>query len=236
MFECDADGIPVRSVSTTEYDITWSVEVANKKPFWYDFNNSLDLSVLAHNQNLSPNVVEHELAPGISAKRRNPNVLNQATRVDGGYDYRKELVNRPQAVEVSVDAPRMVIEGSFPHVDGSGAEGCSRLAASMNTTPKSVHLGTLEFDHGTLIFYAADGVSASLNPSDLNTDFADNSNWYDDICDGRVTARITRKGGGDTYHLDDSRSAAWIATAPLASDARRNSSIAHGHRRVISTC
>jgi len=87
----------------------------------------------------------------------------------------------------------------------------------MNVDAQRVDLGTVEYDAGTLIFYAADGKSAALNPSDLNTDFADNSNWYDDICDGKVSATITYKTGnkkGTSVELNDAQSAAWIATAP----------------------
>lgn len=75
-------------------------------------------------------------------------------------------------------------------------------------------IGTVEYDNGTLIFYAGHGKSASLNPSDLNTDFADNSNWYDDICDGRITATITSRENGSTYHLNGAESAAWVVTTP----------------------
>jgi hypothetical protein len=77
-----------------------------------------------------------------------------------------------------------------------------------------VNLGSLEYDDGALIFYAADGKSASLNPSDLNTNFADNSNWYDDICDGRITATLISKVDGSRIELNDAHSAAWVVTAP----------------------
>lgn len=211
IYECDAEGKPIRMIDPKEYDINWSVEVANKKPFWYDFNNSLDLSVVSDNQNLSPNFVEKEIAPGVGAKRRNPNVLNQGLRVEGAYDYRKELVNSPGAVHVSDDKKRQEIRGQFPFTKAGKK---SLLAASLNATEKQVNLGTAEYDNGTLIFYPADGISASLNPSDLNTDFADNSNWYDDICDGRITAKIRHKNSGKTHELVDSDSAAWVASAP----------------------
>ncbi|WP_299685737.1 LodA/GoxA family CTQ-dependent oxidase [uncultured Dokdonia sp.] len=211
IYECDDDGKPICAISAEDYDIHWSVEVANKKPFWYDFNNSLDLSVVADNQNLSPNFVEKNIAPGVGAKRRNPNVLDQGIRQEGGYDYRKELVNSPDAVAVSESHKRQEIRGKFPFTKGKAL---SMLAKSLHTNAKQVNLGTAEYDDGTLIFYPADGISASLNPSDLNTDFADNSNWYDDICDGRITATIKSKDGKNEYHLTDAESAAWVASAP----------------------
>ena len=191
IYECDEHGNPTRRIYEDEFDIEWSVEVANKKPFWYDFNNSLDLSMLAHNQNLSPTFVTEKLAPGVSAKRRNPNVLNQELRTENGYDYRKELVNHPDKESVNIEDKRRVFHGEFPSKRGGRF---SQLARSLNTSSKQVDLGTIEYDEGTLIFYPADGISASLNPSDLNTDFADNSNWYDDICDGKVTAKVTMNG------------------------------------------
>lgn len=211
IYACDDHGNPTHRIYEDEFDIEWSVEVANKKPFWYDFNNSLDLSMLAHNQNLSPTFVTEKLAPGVSAKRRNPNVLDQSLRTAHGYDYRKELVNHPDKESVNADDTRRVFHGEFPSKRGGQY---SQIARSLNTSSKQVDLGTIEYDEGTLIFYPADGISASLNPSDLNTDFADNSNWYDDISDGRVTARICNKNTGEVYELTDKESSAWVASAP----------------------
>lgn len=50
--------------------------------------------------------------------------------------------------------------------------------------------------------------------SDLNTDFAHNSNRYDDICDGRVTAELISKTSIETISIDKADSASWIATTP----------------------
>jgi hypothetical protein len=211
IFECDKRGKPVRQIDPADYDIRWSAEVANKKPFWYDFNNSLDLSIVSRNRNVSPDFARNKIAPGIGAAQRNPNVLDMGERLPDGYNYRKELVNNPAAVTVDQKNPRQSIPGQFPNAGGGGQ---SLLAASLGTAPAQVDLGTLEYDEGVLIFYAADGVSASLNPSDLNTDFADNSNWYDDICDGRITATIKSRSTGVTHRLDDAESAAWVVTAP----------------------
>jgi len=210
IYECDDQGVPVKPIDPKDFTIKWTAEVANKKPFWYDFNNSLDLSIVSENRNVSPDFAKNKLAPGIGAAQRNPNVLNMGKHMPGGYDYRKELVNRPDAVTVDELVTQSVIHGQFPFKKG----GKSRLAASLNTNDNTVNLGSVEYDNGTLIFYAADGKSAALNASDLNTDFADNANWYDDICDGRITASITSKADGTTYELNDSLTAAWVATAP----------------------
>lgn len=210
IYECDDAGRPVQQIDPAAYDIKWTVEVANKKPFWYDFNNSLDLSIVSENRNVSPEFALNKIAPGIGATQRNPNVLNMGQRVPGGYDYREELVNRPAPTTVDSEMTKSELGGRFPFSN----VGRSLLASSMKTSAKEVNLGTVEYDNGTLIFYAADGLSAALNPSDVNTDFADNSNWYDDICDGRVTATITLKSDGTVYELNDALSAAWVTTAP----------------------
>ena len=56
IYQCDEAGNPIEKIDPGEYEIEWTAEVANKKPFWYDFNNCLDLSVQLENyQNLSPN-------------------------------------------------------------------------------------------------------------------------------------------------------------------------------------
>jgi hypothetical protein len=83
-------------------------------------------------------------------------------------------------------------------------------------TRHDVRQGTIECDtDGSLIFYAGDGVSKALTASSLNTDFADNSNWYDDICDGQVTAKFTLKNSACEVSINNGEDAAWIATAPV---------------------
>lgn len=214
IYECDDNGKPIRKLDpSTCTSIEWTVEVANKKPFWYDFNNSLDLSIQTKNQNLSPKFYDDAIAPGIGASYRNPNVINKQKINPTDKNFRKELVNSPTAVTVTSgndSDQRKVIAGKFPFPAGHTL--LSQVAIALETTPRDVNLGTVEYDEGTLIFYPADGVSASLNPSDLNTDFADNSNWYDDICDGKVTARVTI--GSETFELNNADTSAWIATAP----------------------
>ncbi|PHR26098.1 MAG: hypothetical protein COA38_15605 [Fluviicola sp.] len=221
IYKCDNQGNPVEKISPDDYDIEWFVEVANKKPFWYDFNNSLDLSINmeGNNKNLSKKFYEDRIAPGISASSRNPNIPSEGVEEKGIPNSRKELVNGPNFGSVSLANGRMELEGLFPFPRVGEV---SNIANKMRTVSKSVKLGTIEYDedsnnpatNGSLIFYSGDGVSASLNPSDLNTDFADNSNWYDDICDGRVTAKITPKDGGDTIELTSAEAAAWVASAP----------------------
>jgi L-Lysine epsilon oxidase N-terminal len=145
IYECDEKGVPVKQADPAAYSIKWTAEVANKKPFWYDFNNSLDLSILSENRNLSPDFAIHKLAPGIGAAQRNLNVLDEGKRLEGGYNFRKELINRPGAVTVDESNGKQVISGQFPFTE----TGKSLLAGRLKTSAETVDLGTVEYDNGT---------------------------------------------------------------------------------------
>ena len=207
-----SNGHEFNNFDPDKYNIRWTVEVANKKPFWYYFNNCLDLSVQTNNHNnISKAFSDDEIAPAVSANRRNPNVTDGE---NGTNNYRKELVNSPGPISVDNLNGRTKIDimGMFPYSLGEE----DHVVKLLKTKPRQVKLGTIECDtDGSLIFYAGDGVSSSLVASDLNTDFADNSNWYDDICDGRVTATLLPKSKSDsTIVIDQPDQASWIVTTP----------------------
>ncbi len=210
IYECDETGNPIQKLDKNDVEkIEWSVNVANKKAAWYDFNNSMDLSVQINNNqgngNLSRNFDEKRIAPGQNAKFRNPNILG---------DMRRELIIGPIAGTVSTESTRqMKLTGEFPHsqakTNGDGLLKHHKLESGID-----VKLGTIEVDtDGSLIFYGGDGISASLNPASLNSNFADNSNWYDDSCDGSVHAKITFKDGS-VKEIKDATEAAWIFVGP----------------------
>ncbi|KZN67272.1 LodA/GoxA family CTQ-dependent oxidase [Pseudoalteromonas luteoviolacea] len=206
VYKCDDQGNPVEKLKLEEGDkVTWHVEVANKKSFWYDYNNALDLSL--HTQgsgNLSKNVSKHRLAPAMTAKRRNPNVITNSLR--------KQLVISSQGSVSSNCQAQVKLSGKFP---ANEPDKSNRLSDLLNLSERhNVLQGSLECSSdGVLRFYAGNGVSQALSPSTQNTDFADNSNWFDDICDGRVTAIVELKNG-DTFEVSDEQSSAWIATTP----------------------
>ncbi|KZN33640.1 hypothetical protein N474_19365 [Pseudoalteromonas luteoviolacea CPMOR-2] len=206
IYKCDEQGNPVEKLKLTDGDkVTWRVEVANKKSFWYDYNNALDLSL--HTQgsgNLSKNVSKHRLAPAMTAKRRNPNVITNSLR--------KQLVISSQGSVSSDNNTQVPLRGKFP---ANEPDTNNRLSDLLNLQERhNVLQGSIECDNeGVLRFYAGNGISQALSPSSLNTDFADNSNWFDDICDGRVTAVVELKNG-DTFEIQDEQSSAWVATTP----------------------
>ncbi|MBQ4879951.1 LodA/GoxA family CTQ-dependent oxidase [Pseudoalteromonas luteoviolacea] len=206
IYKCDEHGNPIEKLELGEGDkVTWRVEVANKKSFWYDYNNALDLSLQTEGSgNLSKNVSKHRIAPAQTAKRRNPNVTTNGLR--------KQLVISSQGCISNGHHGQVALRGKFPANEPNEK---NRLSDLLNLQERhNVLQGSLECaEDGTLRFYAGNGVSQALSPSSLNTDFADNSNWFDDICDGRITALVELKEGG-CFELNDESNSAWVATTP----------------------
>lgn len=209
IYECDENGEPtIKLDMNLVTKVEWKVSVANKKPFWYDFNNSMDLSVQINkgkgNGNISKNFDENRIAPGQNAKLRNPNVLGE---------MREQLVMGP--IHASIDSTntnQLALSSPFPSPPKRPSMRSFSSAYALEGV--EVKLATLEVEEdGSLIFYGGDGQSASLNPATLNTNFADNSNWYDDTCDGSVQATIYFKDG-TSYEIKDPSEAAWIFVGP----------------------
>jgi hypothetical protein len=76
---------------------------------------------------------------------------------------------------------------------------------------KKVFLGELRTDKaGRLIVLGGRGISTSVPPGHLTTNFANNDLWHDDVSDGPVTAKITLPGSAER----DVDAAAWVTVAP----------------------
>jgi hypothetical protein len=105
---------------------------------------------------------------------------------------------------LTIDAgPQSITGRNAAPVDCSGAY-----------TGVSVKIGELRTDeHGRLLFLGGHGVSASPTntpiyiPTDPNS-FINADGWYDDTCDGPISATVTI--GGNSIPVDS----AWVVTAP----------------------
>ena len=66
-------------------------------------------------------------------------------------------------------------------------------------TPVDVYLGKIGTDaKGRLVFLAGTGESKSVKGEAEHPDLMetfDNDDWYDTLCDGNVTVKVTRTGG-----------------------------------------
>ncbi len=107
-----------------------------------------------------------------------------------------------------IDSGNIAISGA--EVDGKFLDGTHVGSA--------VRLGELRTDaQGRLLVLGANGVSKSnpvtalpVPPLSRNDDFYNNVNWYDDVCDGPVSAEVVDSAG----NVIATASGAWVIVAP----------------------
>ncbi len=130
-----------------------------------------------------------ELAPGLPGPLRNQSIRGDADRarllvIDPGPNAITGASRNPRGND-----PAYAMTGKF-----------------WNATPVTLgHLGTDEA--GRLLVFPGDGVASSVIANNPITNFADNDGWYDDWCDGPVSARVTI---GTSAPIDAEH--AWVAS------------------------
>ena len=144
--------------------VNWQVHLANTKAAWYGFNNPLDNG---------PD------APGLPGKRRNAYFVTQEDR----------------EANLVIDGGRRRIQGSSQNQDGSDpAYQFEGVFWGDQPQRETVQLGHLQTDEaGRLVVIPPNGKSKSPTGAAI-TSFADNDGWYDDWCDGPVTASVNVGG------------------------------------------
>lgn len=184
LFGADAKGNIIRELTPADGDITWTVQVANKKAGWYNFDVALDIP-LAQGADAG--------YPAVQSTLRNATIQG---------DDRKRLYITPDPVSISglntnqngVDQKYAFDTGTFYSLTGQDT---------------SVYLGELRTDKtGNLLFLGGRGKSASYSGLPAVT-FANNDTWHDDTSDGPVDAEIKMKNGKVLK-----AKGAWVLTAP----------------------
>lgn len=164
VYGLNANGEIVKEITADDGEITWTVQVANKKAAWYDFKQAFDIPA-SQGKVLG--------LPAIASNRRNPGY--------GGV-YRKQLAIDPGARSIS---------GRTINADGAAAQYAFGTGKFFT---KQVYLGELRTDDkGNLIFLGGRGVSASRAGEPIVA-FANNNGWYDDTSDGPVDATVKING------------------------------------------
>jgi hypothetical protein len=180
----DKKGRVVREITADDPDvaeITWEVHLANRKPAWYQFMNAMDLKQYA-----------------LSTTWRNGTITGE---------LRQALVNDPGAIRIS---GRDTHGAAWRFDQGFVGFPSTANVAAGNAGPFQVPLGELRTDaQGRLIVLGGDGKSASATKQPAVT-FANNDNWYDDVSDGPVRARVRLKGGEEM----DAEPAMVVVTPP----------------------
>lgn len=129
-----------------------------------------------------------DLAPGLASQKRNQFFVSD--------DERAEML--------VIDAKPTSISGVAMNERG-GEPAYAMIGRFWKT--REVKLGELRTDQaGRLLVFPGDGDSQSAIPNNPITNFSDNDGWYDDWCDGPVTARVRFLSGAamDAQH-------AWVA-------------------------
>ncbi len=164
--------------------VDWTVEVANRKSGWYNFDLALDIPAAKGKYDSNGNATP-DGEPLLSPRR------NQEYQ----GDKRHELMITPASQKIT---------GRNINQDGAEYKFDDGKIAG-----KNVYLGELRTDDlGRLIFLGGLGKSDSFNGKPLVT-FANNQGWHDDTSDGSVDACVTLPDGRT---LD--AEGAWVLTAP----------------------
>lgn len=164
LYGLDAAGRVVREITAQDGPIEWTVEVANHKADWFNFDQALDIPASRG---------ELPGTPPVASLRRNRTLVGAARaglRIEPG-------VRR--------------IDGTGTHAGGGDARHTFDSGCFMG---RPVYLGELRTDDaGRLLFLGGRGRSASFDGQPPQG-FANNDGWHDDTCDGPVNACVTLGG------------------------------------------
>ena len=164
LYGLDDAGRVVREITAQEARIEWTVEVANLKADWFNFDQALDIPASRGD------------LPGTS-----PVASLRRNRRLAGAD-RAGLRIEPGARHIS---------GTDTHREGGDPRHTFDSGCFMG---RKVYLGELRTDEaGRLLFLGGRGHSSSYDGQPPQG-FANNDGWHDDICDGPVNARVTLGG------------------------------------------
>lgn len=131
---------------------------------------------------------------------------------------KKDAINRPSSPPSSVPATGLrpkadtaranrLIDSGNVSIEGANAPAKALGGTHIGT---QVSLGELRTDgSGNLLVLPASGISKSNPVSPVGSSFYNNTNWYDDVCDGPIGATIVAADGSETNVLGS-----WFISAP----------------------
>ncbi|MGB0385045.1 MAG: LodA/GoxA family CTQ-dependent oxidase [Ardenticatenaceae bacterium] len=168
-------------LSASDVNVEWTVHLANKKACWYQFEE------LRGEDGYDAN---HPIRNGDYPEERHTLIIDPGSRfIDG---------KSSEPVHFSTDSMR--------------PDGKAMTFPPTGLQPKEINtLGHIETDdQGRLLVVAGYGNSGSTDNSDP-THYANNDNWFDDISDGPISAKITFNGS-EPIDVEG----AWVVVAPPA--------------------
>ncbi|MEC4749878.1 LodA/GoxA family CTQ-dependent oxidase [Methylomicrobium sp. Wu6] len=192
----DKEDKPLREITSTEADIVWNVHLANKKAAWFNFEGTKTaLNAFAAKPNDIPLTIRNFQVGSINLVDNKTSYAPSQDRVDA-YE----------------------INGGMQEIGGASIESGHKFEGTFKTATH-VYLGELQTDaSGRLIVLGGQGKSDAVNERGESIkderwirNYANNDDWYDDISDGPVTAKVTLKTGGAEVEV---RGGAWVLVTP----------------------
>ncbi len=184
------DGKAVREISLSESDVAsieWTVRLGNRKA-------ALDIDSSAKGT--------------VSQPAFPPPTYGPATTRNSSAENRKSLCIDSGSQTLHEPGAQRDLSGEITFADETGASKTAQVV-----------LGSLYVEPGSgrLLVFGGKGLSQGLQNGKFSTDapigtYANNDGWYDDICDGPVTATIAFKDGS-RVRLDDAERSSWVINA-----------------------
>jgi L-lysine 6-oxidase len=191
--DTNPNGVEVSLNDADIASIEWTVHVANKKAIWFEFDG-----------------LTGETGYAASHPRRNQSVINSGSGASYIIDPGPRTVSSAGEIKEfrRGTAPTGYPETFPPPLIPKPVDSSGNSVDSIDT------LGEIRMDHGRLVFLPGLGHSGTLESSPhLGTngilDYVNNDRWFDDVCDGPVTARVSL-ADGTTVEAD----AAWVVVGP----------------------
>jgi len=204
IYAFNKDGIPVKELTSSDADIKWSVELANKKASWFAFRGAKKALAVYRGDVEDP---QTNNLPDL----RNPSVGKMILKHKDGRSYYLPDEERTNHLE---------IHGGLKKIAGANkttttTEDYKLVGKFKGVLP--IELGELKTDDsGRLIVLGGRGNSDAIDENgrsirDLRfiRNYANNTDWHDDISDGPVKVEVSIKGKVIPIEGD-----AWVIVAP----------------------
>lgn len=199
----DSNDSALRELTDAEATIHWTVALANKKAAWFEFRGT-NAALAVHR---GESDVPRPRNFGIGTLTLEGDAPHN--RYVPSSDRAEHLEIRPRPCEIS-GISRATID------DDKGSQ--FRFVGRFKKVV-SVELGELRTDEaGRLLVLGGRGRSDAVDEEGRGIkserwirNYANNDDWFDDISDGPVTARVTLRDGNSTVEV---RGGAWVIVAP----------------------
>jgi hypothetical protein len=190
IFDFDNDGNPTSEITLRAgVKIEWRINVGNRKASFFSFNGQSG----ARSGDVGPYV-----------ERASAN--HPAGAVEKPFDGRgSPLIRNQRNVSVTDRRSLEILPGEV----SISQPGSKDLTDAASKTPISF-LGEVQMeDSGRLLFLGGFGRTEKLDGAAPIEEYANNDGWFDDMCDGSVSATVTFPDG----HSEQAQSA-WVTVGP----------------------